>query len=91
MNPVKFQEKIQDLIEYLPRTRQNIHETHYESALIPQSKPTATKCDDCGKTVIGLKQKIWVIGFATKPKWQKKCQTCKNIVEIKGPSLISHK
>jgi hypothetical protein len=92
MNPKQFNEIVEELIEYVPRCKTNRADSHHEDLMLPQAKPTLTRCDDCVKMVINPRKKIWIKNLGGRyPKWAKKCLTCKKEVEITGGFIVKYK
>jgi len=64
-------------------------EEHQEATYIPYVIPVPLPCNDCGKIVEGLDQKIYVSGLGTRwAQWKKKCRTCGIYLNLQGKKFL---
>ena len=60
-----------------------------EENLTPQVIPEPITCTDCNEVRMGLEQKIYIFKPGTsQQRWRKKCYTCKEIFDLKGPNIL---
>jgi hypothetical protein len=90
MESTKFNQIINQRIKMVRRghSKYNPGEPR-EDSLVPELIPVPTMCNDCGRTVTGLEQKIYVFKFGTpRQEWRKKCTTCKEFVPLNKPNIL---